>query len=142
MTVCACGCGQALAGHYYHNHGRIYSKYVHGHNRRGKKNLGRSAMIGSKHNLWKGGMIVDPKGYVWRYSRGHPRANEGNNHYVREHILVIEEHFSKCFGFKTYLMRGLDIDHVNGNKGDNRLENLRVVTRRQHLQKHRPIHRY
>ena len=62
------------------------------------------------------------------YSLGYVRVSLRNtkNHYKSEsiHRLVVT-------AFKGAITRGMFIDHVNGIKDDNRLENLEVVTPRE-----------
>lgn len=58
------------------------------------------------------------KGYVMRHTPGHPRARSSN--YVFEHILVMENHLGR------YLFDDENVHHRNGQKDDNRLENLEL----------------
>lgn len=48
---------------------------------------------------------------------------------VRAHILVM-------MSFNVTRPSGMDIDHIDGNKTNNRLENLEYVTRRVNIQRH------
>ena len=59
-------------------------------------------------------MWVSPK--IQIFSKGHPYKNKSN--YVMEHRLVMEEHLGR------YLKPEEVVHHINGNKKDNRLENL------------------
>lgn len=70
---------------------------------------------GEKNNMWRGGKGLDKSGYILVYKPEHPYAINGR---VREHRLVAE----KCLG--RYLLKGEQIHHINGNKQDNRPENL------------------
>jgi hypothetical protein len=72
-------------------------------------------MKGELHNRWKGGRYVD-KGYVYIYIPDHPHSNKGG--YVYEHILVMEKHLGR------FLVDEEEIHHINGDKTDNRIENL------------------
>ncbi len=47
-----------------------------------------------------------------------------NGKYYREHRLIWEQHYGK-------IPAGMDIDHINQDKSDNRIENLRLATRSQ-----------
>lgn len=67
---------------------------------------------------WKGGRHIDDNGYVQIYMKGHPRAKK--NGYVREHILVMENKLGRG------LVKGENVHHLNGNKTDNRVENLEL----------------
>lgn len=49
------------------------------------------------------------------------KCNDGKWHIVGEHIL-------KWVFFNGEIPEGYEIDHINGNKQDNRLKNLRCVT--------------
>ncbi len=81
---------------------------------------------GDKHHWHKTGRHV-PKGsndYITVMARDHPKANQGK---VREHILVAE----RIYGGP--LPPGAEVHHVNGNKKDNRPENLEIcLTRKDH----------
>lgn len=69
-----------------------------------------------KGHFYNGGRTIQ-QGYVRIYRPDHPNASNG---YVHEHRLVIEE----------YLGRNLDrsevVHHIDGNKQNNRIENLEL----------------
>ena len=78
--------------------------------------IGRKGLQGEKNPAWKGGKVIDGGRYILIHQPNHPHANSGG--YIREHRLVIE----KVLG--RYLSRKEVVHHKNGNRMDNRLENL------------------
>lgn len=74
---------------------------------------------GSDHPSWKGGRNFDYYGYVRVSSPGHPHA-KGDGSYIPEHKLVIEKKLGR------YLVPGENIHHLNGDRADNRIENLEL----------------
>lgn len=74
--------------------------------------------VGENHGSWKGGRIIDGDGYVRVYKPEDPRANMGR--YMKEHILVMEAILGR------ELLSHENIHHKNGNRADNRLENLEL----------------
>ena len=62
--------------------------------------------------------------YLYLYLPKHPNATKSG--YVAEHRAVVE----KILG--RYLKKKEVIHHINGNKHDNRLENLEVMTVSEH----------
>lgn len=75
-----------------------------------------------------GGHIKDRNGYSYVYIPEHPYASSDG--YVMEHRLVMES----CIG--RYLEKDEVIHHINGNKKDNRIENLMIMTPAEHLRLH------
>lgn len=62
---------------------------------------------------------VDPTtGYVRVMRRGHPMANV--NGYVFEHRVVMADHLGRVLGANE------NVHHVNGDRADNRLDNLEL----------------
>lgn len=70
------------------------------------------------HINWNGGKFINKAGYVYFLCPNHPRANKQG--YVLEHILVMEKKIGR------YILHPEQIHHINGNKSDNRLSNLRL----------------
>jgi len=76
--------------------------------------------IKSNNPMWKGGTTFH-RGY--RYIRI-------NGKYIREHRFIIEKHIGRS------LMPFEVVHHINGNKLDNRIENLEILNINDHHKKH------
>ena len=77
------------------------------------------------HPNWKGGRRISSGGYVELRIPEHPRARQ--NGYVFEHLIVSEKHYGE-------LTRDYVIHHINGSKQDNRIENLMVLSQKEHIE--------
>ncbi|SRR6266496_951856 len=122
---CHCGCGTLITTH--DKYGRRHF-YKHGHRDRIK--YPNPIIKGKDHYNWKGGRSINSQGYVMVRCEGHPRARKSNRYRVREHVLVMEKHLDR------YLNQGEEVHHINGNKSDNRIENLQLTNRKEHMRNH------
>jgi hypothetical protein len=68
--------------------------------------------------------VLDKAGYVRVFEPEHPRAMKGG--WVFEHRHVMEQHLGR------QLARDEHVHHINGQKDDNRLENLVVLGHSEH----------
>lgn len=73
---------------------------------------------GDKASGWKGGRVIDARGYVDIYCPDHPYAD--NKGYVPEHRLVMEKHLGR------FLRPEEVVHHKDGNIQNNALENLEL----------------
>lgn len=73
---------------------------------------------GAGNPAWVGGRGQDGDGYIWVYHPDHPFARKSGR--VLEHRLVMEQHLGR------YLKRNEVVHHKNGDRSDNRIENLEL----------------
>jgi len=74
------------------------------------------------------GYITKNRGYIMRYAYRHPYKNTRNC--VMEHRLVVEEHIGR------YLTPDEVVHHINRIVNDNRIENLVVMSKADHVRLH------
>lgn len=79
---------------------------------------------GPAHHNFKGGRHVTPEGYVYLSGfQDHPNANQVGQ--ISEHVLVMSSVLGRP------LVKGENVHHKNGQRDDNRPENLELWSRSQ-----------
>ena len=73
--------------------------------------------------------INHSEGYILIYKPDHPYCSSQG--YVPEHRLVLEKHLNKIINSKKYA-----VHHIDGNKRNNNIKNLQVLTPLEHLRIH------
>lgn len=84
-------------------------------------------LSGDKAFAWKGGRFKNSFGYIKISMPNHPFNNSG---YVLEHRLVMEKFIGR------YLTPKEIVHHINHNKTDNRIENLKLFKNHSEHQKY------
>lgn len=73
--------------------------------------------------------IIIRNGYRYLFKPTHPNADCDGR--VAEHVYLMTEHIGRS------LAKNEHIHHLNHNRSDNRLENLKILTNSDHMQTHR-----
>lgn len=74
------------------------------------------------------GCIIEQNGYICIYQPHHPF---GKGNYVYEHRLIMEKNIGR------FLKKKEVVHHINGNKKDNRIENLQLfASNAEHIKYH------
>ncbi len=83
---------------------------------------------GSKNNKWNGGKAISSHGYIQILMPNHPYCDIRG--YVYEHRLVMEKHLGR------YLSPNEIVHHLDENKTNNSIENLKIMTNEEHIKLH------
>ncbi len=84
---------------------------------------------GENNSRWKGGVHKRHDGYILIRKGIISKSSKGAR-YVLKHRLVMEEHL------KRPLLKTEIVHHKNGNRSDNRIENLEIMTQARHAKIH------
>ena len=87
--------------------------------------------IHSNNPNWKGGKIIR-HGYYFLFMPKHPRAKKTNQRYIQEHIFIMEKKLGRYLDYTKEI-----VHHKNGNKFDNRVKNLKIISHSKHTKLHR-----
>lgn len=119
LVYCQCGCEQLI---HSMTMNRKPARFKLGHTIQYIQGKGKEG------SHWKGGKAKHSNGYVKIWFPSHPNADSRG--YVFEHVKVMSD----------YLCRALDSDevvhHIDGNKKNNVLSNLQLMTRSEHAKHH------
>lgn len=119
---CKCGCGESFTPSRttLWRMSKGIGGYLPGHAHRGANNP-----------RWRGGRFVSENGYIYLLRPEHPNAlKTGYIGYVAEHRMVMSESLSRPL-LETEL-----VHHKNGIKADNRIDNLVIISRAEHVKEH------
>lgn len=120
FIYCGCGCQKTRSKY---NRRKQLAKFITGHGL-------RIPRFGEDNHRYKGGRIITSDGgYVKIKKPEHRSANKYG--YVYEHRIVYEEYYNCC------LLDWISIHHKDGNRQNNKIENLQPVTKAQHREQHK-----
>jgi hypothetical protein len=86
------------------------------------------------HPRWTGGRLITKRDYVYIRAPNHPFCN--NRGYIFEHRLVMEKHLGRLLQPEEI------VHHINGNRQDNRIENLMLFSSgAEHTKHHESLRR-
>lgn len=110
-----------------------------------KREKASAGKKGTNNAMWAGGLSRHCEGYVYEKVYDHPYSNRD---YVLQHRLVVERWFREndptskfliTLGCNKYLRPEYIVHHKDLNRANNIIDNLQVVTHKEHQQIHNKI---
>ena len=81
--------------------------------------------------MWNIEKIIKKGDYYYCVVKNHPKATSKG--YVLHHRIIMENHLNRLLNANEV------VHHINGDKKDNRIENLEVMTRSEHTRNHQLV---
>ena len=112
-------------------HLSVYPRQIeHGQGKYCSRSCKAKYRTGERNSNWKGGIAKGPGGRTLVYVPGHHLANHGGGKYALRYRVVAEQKIGRA------LLPGEDVHHINGDEGDDRPENLQVMSHAKHAGLH------
>ena len=115
LIECVCGCGEI-----------IFLRDKQSRIRRFKKD--HNTKKGLNHPMWNGGIKKTVSNYNFIWNPNHPNSNSDN--YVYEHVLIMSNFIGRP------LKKGEIVHHIDGNRQNNNINNLQLMTNKEHMRLH------
>ena len=105
-------------------------------------------LIGDKNASFKDTDLVTNYGYILEYCAGHPYPHDKSNKTTRvlQHRLVVErnsnnfkEHYFEVINGWKVLKPEYEVHHINEDRKDNRIENLQIMSKSEHIAYHNSL---
>lgn len=115
INQCECGCGEEIS--LLRVDGKS-KRFQYGHS------LRVNEQKGDKNPNWNGGQTITKLGYSMTLAPNHPFVNKMR--YVMTHRLIMEKHLGRYLDPKEV------VHHIDGNKLNNDISNLELLTSQNH----------
>ena len=105
-------------------------------------------LTGKFNSSFKDSDLVTNYGYILEYCPDHPYPHDKSNQTTRvlQHRLVVERNFEMFDEFYFEIINGniilkplYEVHHINENKQDNRVENLQIMSKAEHVSYHNSL---
>lgn len=92
-------------------------------------------LLGEKNASFKGDTKISTHGYVLKYLPEHKRASKSG--YVFEHLLIMEKYLNRELKYFGHNNKNNEVcHHIDGNKQNNNIFNLQLITLSEHTKLH------
>lgn len=107
------------------------------------KNNHQYGLKGKLNSSWKGGKRISTYGYILVSDPTHIRVSNTSNPYVFEHVIIVEQNYTQFdpsyfieYKGRIFLSKDYIVHHKDGNRQNNSLDNLLILTKPQHTLLH------